>query len=499
VKPELERLKALLAEIDDLRRAAAVLEWDQLTYMPAAGAEERGAQLGTLGRIAHDRATSVELGRLIESLGASAQSLHPDSDDARLISVAARDFQKATRVPSAHVEEFAQVTTMAYHAWVEARRGSRFAGFAPHLERVLDLLRRYVGFFPTPEHPYDVLLDAYEPGMRTSEVKAIFDALRPKQVALIKQIAAAEPVDDSFLHQDFDAKRQWDLGVEVTSQFGYDWKRGRQDLSEHPFSTAFSGNDVRITTRVDTGFLGQMIFSTMHECGHALYDQGIPASLARTPLAEGASNALHESQSRLWENLVGRSLPFWQRFYPRLQESFPQLASVPLQKFYRGVNRVQPSLIRTEADEATYNLHVMLRLELEIDVLEGRIEVRDLPGAWNERMHDYLGVVPADDTQGLLQDVHWSSGLFGYFPTYALGNLVSAQLWERIEQEIPDLSGKIAEGSFGPLLAWLRENVHRHGKKFPPQELVKRVTGSTIEAGPYLRYLEKKFGRIYGL
>lgn len=496
---KLEQLKAILAEIADLGKAAAVLGWDQQVNMPPGGAEARGNQLALLGRLAHERATSPELGKLLEDLQAEAAHLDPDSDEARLIKVAARDYEKATRVPADFVVEMTQVTTQAFQVWVEARQKSDFALFRPHLEKIVELAHRYIGFFPPADHPYDVLLDNYEPGMKTAEVKAIFEALRPQQVALIQRISQRPQVDDSFLHQPFDEKKQWDFGVEVITKFGYDWQRGRQDKAPHPFTTSFSVNDVRITTRVDPNFLNPMLFGTIHECGHALYEMGINPAYERTALEGGASLAIHESQSRLWENLVGRSLPFWEHFYPRLQEYFPQLSSVSLDQFYKGINKVEPSLIRVEADEATYNLHIMLRLELEIALIEGTVAVKDLPQVWNVKMQEYLGVTPPNDADGVLQDVHWSNGYLGYFATYALGNLVSAQLWEAIHRDIPDLDDQIRAGRFDALLSWLREKIHRHGRKYEPQELVERVTGSRIDAAPYLRYLNAKFGPIYGL
>jgi carboxypeptidase Taq len=498
MQKDMEQLRALMAEIADLQSAGGLLGWDQQVNMPPGGTETRGYQLGILGRIAHERATAPELGKLLERLRAGASSLDPDSDDARLVKVASRDFDKAVRVPASFVEERARVTTAAFQAWHEARQESRFERFRPHLERIVDLLRRYVSFFPPADHPYDVLLDDYEPGMKAAEVSAIFEPLRSRQVALIRKIAAAGQVDDAFLHQPFDENVQWTFGVEVITKFGYDWKRGRQDKSPHPFTAGFSTGDVRITTRVDPQFLGTALFGTMHECGHALYGQGHAAQLERTPLCEGASLAVHESQSRLWENLVGRSRPFWLAFYPRLQELFPQLRGTPRESFYRGINRVRPSLIRVEADEATYNLHIMLRMELEIGLITGRVSVKELPERWNAGMTEYLGVTPSDDAHGVLQDVHWSGASMGYFPTYALGNLVSTQLWEAIRRDIPDLEEQVGKARFEGLLSWLRERIHRHGRKFEPQELVRRVKGSGIEAGPYVRYLERKYGEIYG-
>ena len=497
MEDELARLRSILAEIADLRGAEAILGWDQQTYMPAGGAEARSHQSAALARLAHERATSAELGRLLESLERSASARDPDGDEARLVQVASRDYRKAVRVPSSWVAESTRATTIAEKVWEEARSRSDFSLFRPHLDRILDLCRRYVSFFPPADHPYDVLLDNYEPGMKTAEVRAIFDALKPRQVGLIKALARRPQADDSFLHADYDGKTQWDFGVEVITRIGFDWERGRQDRSVHPFTGGPGRGDVRITTRVDPRFLNPALFGTIHEMGHALYSQGAAPSLTRTPLDDGASMAVHESQSRMWENFVGRSLPFWECFYPRLQELFPAaLGKVSLEAFYGGINRVQPSLIRVEADEATYNLHIMLRMDLEIAMLEGRLSAADLPAAWNAKMEEYLGLVPPDDAQGVLQDVHWSGGMMGYFPTYALGNLMAAQLWERIGRDIPGLSDGIRRGDFSALLGWLRENIHRHGRKFMPQELMRRTTGSDLDAAPYVRYLEGKFGPV---
>jgi len=335
--------------------------------------------------------------------------------------------------------------------------------------------------------------------MKSADVKAIFDALRPQQVALIKAISERPQVDDSFLHQPFDEQKQWDFGVEVISAFGYDWQRGRQDKAPHPFTTGIDFDDVRITTRVFPGFFNPAFFSTAHECGHALYELGINRKYHQTALGMAASTAVHESQSRMWENLVSRSLPFWEHFYPRLQEVFPQLQSVSMDNFYKGVNKVQPSLIRVEADEATYNLHIMLRFELEMAMMEGKVAINDLPEIWNTMFKEYLGLTPASDAEGVLQDVHWSYGILGYFPTYALGNLISLQLWEKIHQDIPDMECQIRSGKFEGLLTWLRDNVHAYGRKYEPQDLVQRVTGSKIDPSAYMRYLKQKFSQIYNL
>lgn len=500
MEQKLSRLKEIMAEVYDLTHTMALLGWDQQTYMPPGGAEDRANQLSTLSRIEHERWVSDETGELIEALSAQADSLDPDSDDACLIRVAARDYQKRTRVPASLVVEFVKIGPAAHEAWIKARKENNFSIFQPFLERIVALRREYAGYFAPYDHVYDPLLDDYEPGMKTAEVQQIFAQLRPQQVELIRAIGERPQVDDSFLKLEYADQDQWDFGVEVATAYGYDWNRGRQDRAAHPFTTKFSIDDVRITTRIVPDRVASAIFSTMHEAGHGMYEQGVDPSLRRGLLAGGASLALHESQSRMWENLVGRSLPFWKGFFPRLQERFPaQLGNVDLMTFYKAINRVEPSLIRIEADEATYNLHIMLRLELEIALMEGSLEVKDLPEAWNARMNDYLGITPPNDAMGVLQDVHWSGGMIGYFSTYALGNLISVQLWECIHQEIPDLDEQIERGEFSALLGWLREKIHRHGGKFEPQDLVQRVTGSKIDPQPYTRYLKTKFGGIYSL
>ena len=495
---KLELLKERLGEVEDIGRAASVLSWDQQVNMPSGGNEARGRQLATLSKIAQEKFITDEVGRLIDDL---KQDLNgADTDEAAFVRVAARNYDKARRVPPSFIAEQAIVTSKAFEAWREARSKSDFSIFQPHLEKVVELVHKYISFFPTGEHPYDTLLDDFEPGMKTAEVKAIFYGLRPKQVKLIKAIASSKQVKDAFLFKKYNEKKLIDFGVDVITRFGYDWTRGRQDKAPHPFETTFSVNDVRITTRYEDDNPLATLFSTMHEAGHAMYEQGINPAYERTPLAGGTSLAVHESQSRMWENLVGRSLPFWEHFYPSLKKLFPsQFDGVSLKTFYKAINKVEPSLIRVNADEATYNLHIMLRLELEIGMVEGTIEVKDLPEIWNTKMQEYLGVTPPDDATGVLQDIHWSGGAIGYFSTYALGNLVSVQLWEKINKDIRNLDDQIRKGDFSELLAWLRKNIHQHGQKYEPQTLVERVTGSKISPAPYVRYLTKKYSEIYGL
>ncbi|HSB65795.1 MAG TPA: carboxypeptidase M32, partial [Anaerolineales bacterium] len=491
--------KNRLAEIFDINRAAAVLNWDQQTYMPPGGAENRGQQLATLQQIAHEKFVTDQVGRLLDDLQPYVAQLDPDSYEARLVKVTRREYDRETKVSSAWVNEYALTATAAYDTWGKARAENDFASFKPHLEHMLALAHQYAEFFTPYQHVYDPLVDVLEPGMKTADLKSIFAALRPQQTELIRQIASRPQVDDAFLHQPFDEQKQWDLGVELITKMGFDWQLSRQDKTLHPFTTSFGWGDVRITTQILPENLGYGLFGTLHEAGHAMYNMGSDRTLDRSPLFGGVSLGVHESQSRMWENLVGRSYPFWQHFYPHLQETFhSQLGNVDLDTFYKGINKVQPSFIRVEADEATYDLHIMLRMELEIALIENQLAVRDLPEAWRARFQEYLGVTPPDDSQGVLQDVHWSSGLIGYFPGYALGNLMGAQLWEKINLDIPDLAEQIRRGEFSAWLGWLQENVHRHGAKFEPQELMQHITGTKIDPAPYMRYLTQKFSAIYG-
>ncbi|HEX7556928.1 MAG TPA: carboxypeptidase M32, partial [Leptolinea sp.] len=480
-----EKLKSLLGEIYDLNAALAVLGWDQQTYMPSGGAEERGSAMATLARIMHIKITSEELQRSLEECEIQSAGMSPDSDEVRLIKITQREVNRRKRIPADWVASFAEVTAIGQESWQKAKGISDFSFFQPQLEKIIELRREYAAFFQPYDHIYDPLLDEFEPGLKTADVQRIFSVLREQQVALIKELTTRPQVDASFLHQNFPEEKQWSFGVDVISDIGFDWNRGRQDNSAHPFTTTFGMGDVRITTRLIPNYLGSALFSTIHEAGHALYEQGFNPSLRRTPLAAGASMAIHESQSRMWENLVGRSRSFWEHYYLKLQNLFPeQLGEINRDRFYKGINRVEPSLIRTESDEATYNLHIMLRLEMEIALLERKIDVRDLPEIWGDRMQEYLGIVPMDDAHGVLQDIHWAGGMVGYFPTYALGNVISAQIWEKIQKDIPSLDENISRGNFAPLLDWLRMNIHTHGAKFETQELVKKVTGSEIDPQP---------------
>lgn len=495
---KLAKLREITAEIGRLGGIQALLEWDQQVNMPRGGAEDRGNQSALIAGLAFDKSTSDELGSLIADLAAEIPDLDADDDFAREVKVAKRNYDRNARIPREKIIEFVLATSAAHEAWVKARAKNDFASFEPHLTHIFDLRRQQAELFQPYEHPYDPLLEEYEPGMKTADVRAIFSALRPRQVELLRAIAQSEQVDNGFIRQHYPFEEQRKLGTFIAGRFGYDWEHGRIDLAPHPFTTSFGAGDVRVTTRfLDTDGMSAL-FSTMHETGHALYDQGLSPKYRETSLSGAASYAIHESQSRLWENLVGRSREFGRFLFPVMQMLFPQhLGNVSLDQFYRGINRVEPSLIRVEADEATYNMHIMLRFEIETGLMDGSLRARDLPEIWNTRMQEYLGVTPADDTTGVLQDVHWASGLVGYFPTYALGNLISAQLWEKMLAEHPDIPAKMTEGDFSQILAWLRENVHRHSSRYDPLDLVRKITGGPIDPEPYLRYLNAKYSEIY--
>ena len=484
-------LKERISEIHDLDRAASLLGWDQQVKMPPGGGDVRAEQLATLERIAHEALTSDEIGRLLDKLAPLEDALDYDSDEASLIRIVRRDWEKARRVPAELRAEMSRAASLAMPVWVQARQEQDFSQFLPALRRNFDLRRRYVECFDDYDEPYDVLLDDFEPGMKTAEVRAVFERLKQEQVPLVA--AVRETGERPVRGVVFPLAGQQAFELEVIERFGFDASEWRLDTAVHPFAASIATTDIRLTTRYfDDNLDG--LFGTMHECGHGLYEHGVARELERTPLAHGASLGLHESQSRMWENMVGRSLPFWHHFYPQLQQTFPDaLDAVELADWYRSVNWVEPSLIRVEADEATYNLHIILRFELEQELLADSVELEELPEVWNQRMRDYLGVMPPDDALGVLQDMHWAVGAIGYFSTYALGNVISGQLWEQVTAAIPDLDAQFEQGEFGALAGWLQENLWRHGRKYLPSELIQRTTGGGLDPEPYLRYLRGKY------
>jgi carboxypeptidase Taq len=486
-------LKDRLATIVDLARARNVLAWDMEVYMPPNGADARGTQRATLTSLIHRQLTDDRIGELLDEVEPWAATLPGESDDACLVRMARRQFDKNRRIPNELAAEFTKVSADAFGTWVKAREESDFSSFRPSLERILELKLRMIECFAPYEDAYDVLVDDFEEGLRSEDITRVFDALQPELTALVEDHAGER---DDFLRGPFDVTAQDALSREVITAFGVDWSSFRLDLTVHPFAVPFGLGDVRLTTRYDEDDVNAL-FTAMHEAGHGLYEFGSSPALDRTTLVGCRSSSLHESQSRLWENLVGRSLPFWRWFYPRVQETFrDRLGGVPLEAFHAAINRPVRSFIRVDADETSYGLHVILRYELERRLVSGELSVADLPDAWNSRFEELLGLEVPEDRLGVLQDSHWASGYFGYFPTYLLGSVLSVQIWERAAEAIPDLSEQIERGELGELHGWLRENLYALGSKFTPAETIERAAGGPIEPGPYLEYLRGKLGAL---
>ncbi len=494
-----EQLKDRLATISDLGSVRTLLFWDRQTYMPTGAVPGRAEQAATLSRISHEMLTDPKTEMFLDSAGEP----DPSSEEGALIRRARRDYELAAKMPADLVARTSRVSALAEPAWVRARKESDWSLFAPHLAEVISLKREAAEFLGYEDHPYEALVNAYEPGAKKAQLEAMFEELKTGIVPLIRSVAerSREGEDRAApLYGEFDEARQEEFGRTVISAFGYDWERGRQDRSVHPFCMSTGPGDVRMTTRFDGTWLSPALFGTMHEAGHALYAQGVDPAYARSPLDGGTSPGVHESQSRLWENLVGRSRPFWSHYYPKLREVFPEaLKGVDVEAFYRAINVLKPSTIRVEADEVTYNLHILLRFELEVALIEGTLSVADLPTAWNAKMEEYLGIIPENDSAGVLQDMHWAGGVFGYFPSYAIGNVLSVQLFDEALEARPEIPEQIQVGKFSTLLGWLGENVHRHGCRYYPDELIEMVTGRPLDTAPYLYYLNKKFGELYEL
>ncbi len=498
-----EKFRALvehLGEVTNVNRATSLLGWDQRVNMPPGGAAARSRQLATLSRIGHDLFVDEKTARLLDAAESEIAGMPYESDEASLIRVVREDYREQTRLPSTFVAEFARVTSEANEVWAHARAHNDFAHFRPSLERIIELVRQSTEYLGYTEHPYDALIGQYERGITTARVREIFEGHKPRLVALISAISKVrDRVSDALVHQSYDIDKQRAFAMEVVKGFGYDMARGHQATAVHPFMSGYS-SDARITTRFNANWLNPALFGMMHEAGHAMYEQGVGKNLEGGPLENGTSLGVHESQSRMWENMIGRSRGFWKWAFPKLQAHFPaQLARATSEDFYRAVNKVEPTLIRVEADEATYNLHIMLRFEIETGLIGGQIKVADLPEAWNEMFQAYLGITPSNDTLGVLQDIHWSNGLVGYFATYALGNLLAAQYYNKALADHPAIPHEIEQGKFDTLLTWLNTNIHVHGRKFTSDELTRKVCGEGINADAYIAYLEKKFGDLYGL
>ena len=491
---DLEALKARLAELSDLGAISRLLFWDQQTMMPPAAAESRAERAATLSLAIHTRETDPALGALIDAVEPWAAGEDPDSDDARLVHWTRRDYEKAVRVPPELAADMTRARALGQAAWQEARAANDYGRFRDFLQRHIQLRHRYVACFEGFAHPYDVLLDDFEPGLTTAELRPLFAELRDALVPIVA--AAGDPEqarNDGAFHGTFGVEAQRIAVMNVLEEIGFDPDSWRLDPTLHPFAAGIAPDDVRLTTKYVESDFAVAFYSALHEFGHGLYEAQVDKQLFRTGLDDAVSLGVHESQSRMWENLVGRSRSFCEWVHPRLGEWLPGVVNgLDPAGLYRAVNTVQPSLIRTEADETTYNLHIVLRFELELAMTEGTLTVDDLPGAWDEGMQRLLGVEVPNVADGVLQDVHWSTGLFGYFPTYTLGNLIASQLWERIGGDLPELDEHLLRGEFAPLREWLREQVHRHGRKFPPRELLRRITGDDLRVDPFLGYLREK-------
>jgi carboxypeptidase Taq len=489
----LEQLKERLFDVNALHAATAIMDWDQQTYMPHGGSAARAEHVGILSRMAHETFVACETQRLVEEAKGDATG-----DDAAMLRVVKRDLDLSTKLPTSLVEEKSRLSAIAHEEWVKARAENNFPGFVPTLERMFEIARQEAEYLGYKEDIYDALLDMYEEGATAADVRAMFEKIKEPSVKLVQQIQAKPETDDSRLYGDWDVARQSEFTENLVKTIGFDFNRGRQDTAPHPFCTGWSVGDIRLTTRFKD-YLPSAIFGSLHEAGHGMYEQGSPLEWDRTPLAGGVSLGLHESQSRTWENIVGRSEAFWQRFLPDLKAAFPQLGDLDVPTWYRMINKVKPSFIRVEADELTYNLHILVRFEIESAILKGQLAVKDMPDAWNAKYTEYLGITPANDSEGCLQDVHWSMGSIGYFPTYSMGNLLSYQIWNALRKDVGDTDALIAAGDFAPILGWLQEKVYSQGRRYTPKELVQRVTGKPMGADDYLEGLTAKYTKIYDL
>jgi carboxypeptidase Taq len=473
----------------DLQYAAAVLGWDQEVYMPPKGDAARGRQLATLSTQAHEMVTSDEYGKLLIELSA----LELDDTQAANVRLSIEDYEKNKKLPSSFIDELTRQTSASYNAWIKARKANDYDVYAPELEKMIALKRKQAELYGFEAHPYDALLDDYEKGATVAMLDPIFASLKKDLPPLMQKLQQLH-FNDGFFNREYPKQQQWDFSMQVLKKMGYDMEAGRQDISEHPFTTSFAPSDVRITTRVDEHNFASLLWSSIHEGGHALYEQGLPEDQYGLPLGAAASLSIHESQSRLWENCVGRSKEFWKYFYTQLQGEFPRaLFDITVEHFWEGVNKVQPSLIRTEADEVSYHFHVMIRYEIEKALMDGSLSVKDLKQTWNDMYREYIGLTPKDDVTGVLQDIHWSHGSFGYFPTYSLGSFYAAHFFHQAQKDIIGLKEQIAKGDFAPLLKWLRKNIHQYGRRYRSEELCKKVTGKGLTLASFMSYLKDKY------
>ncbi len=487
--------KTKMQKIADVKYAAAVLQWDQETYLPTKGNDFRGRQLATLTEIAHEQFTTETMGALLNELNSKEDLSYSEK---RNVQLSLYDYNRNKKIPGNFVRKMSEAVTTSFHAWLKARNDNSFATFQQPLHKIIELKKQEADMLGYEHHPYNALMNDYDKGLTVATVDSIFSNLKPQLLTLLTSIKNKPSVDNSFLYQHFDKDSQWKFGIQMLKQIGFDFDAGRQDISVHPFTTSFNNQDVRVTTKVDENDFGSMTWSCMHEGGHALYEQGLPAKQYGLPLSEYCSLSIHESQSRLWENCVGRGLPFWQHNFTGLKTLFPdQFKNISVDTFYKGINKVQPSLIRTEADELTYHFHVIIRYEIEKMLIDGSITTKDIPAYWNELYQQYLGISVPDDKRGCLQDIHWSHGSFGYFATYSLGSIVAAQLYAAIEKQNGSLNKEIIEGNTRTILNWLRKNIHQHGRQFTSQELCTKVTGEPLNTKYFITYVTKKYDHIY--
>ena len=487
--------KTTMQKIADVKYASAVLQWDQETYLPPKGNDFRGRQLATLSEIAHYQFIDDKVGGLLNELAAKDDLTDKEK---RNVVLSLEDYNRSKKFTPEFVRKMTETVNKSFHAWIQARKENSFSVFRDSLHEVIALKKEEADIIGYKSHPYDALMNDYDKGLTVAITDELFNSLRPALSALLSQIKDKPQVDNSFLHQHFDKDKQWQFGMDILKQIGFDFEAGRQDISEHPFTTNFNNRDVRVTTRIDENDFSNMTWSCIHEGGHALYEQGLPGDEYGLPLGEYCSLSIHESQSRLWENGIGRSLPFWKYNYPQLQKTFTeQFKDVSIEKFYKGINKVQPSLIRTEADELTYHFHVMIRYELEKMLIEGTLTTRDIPEYWNQHYKKYLGIKVPDDRTGCLQDVHWSHGSFGYFATYSIGSLYAAQLYAAIILQNPSLNDDIGNGRNGIVLNWLRQHIYCHGRYYNSGDLCRKATGETLNSQHFISYATEKFTKIY--
>jgi carboxypeptidase Taq len=490
-----ESYRLHMRKLADVRAALALMQWDQETYLPSKGAGFRAQQVATLSEMAHELATSDKLGSLLVSMENSSGLSEIERKN---VSLNSEDFAKQKKYKPAFVRKMSETVSRSFNAWNQAKKENRFSLFENELAELVELKKEETQILGYSDHPYDALMDEFEKGCTVKLVDKIFGNMLPKLRSILEKIQQSETTDDTFLFKSFDKKKQWDFGMQVIAELGFDFEAGRQDISSHPFSTSFNKNDVRITTRIDENDFSSMLFSCIHETGHALYEQGLPESEYGLPSGEFASLGIHESQSRLWENHVGRSHAFWKFHFPLVAEKFPEVfKNTATDEFYKAVNKVKPSLIRTESDELTYHFHVMIRYEIEKMLIKGELKTEDIPACWNEQYKKWLDIGVPDDRRGCLQDVHWSHGSFGYFPTYSLGSFYAAQFFAGANKDDDQLQFKMEKGNTNGLLHWLRQRVHATGRTYNSEEICNMATGEGLNVKYFLDYLLDKYGKIY--